>query len=125
MEVAAGARSVSPRLSPGVAKRMKTYFSSLKTVIKRKPIVRKSDRSPTLHQKIPMPKLNRINNDLLHSFRHGGGHIATQLESDRVSLASQPHVNQREIIPEMPGFQTDRIPDSRGGMGTESALNRH
>ena len=41
------ARSVSPALSPSVARHMKTYFSSLKTVIKRKPIIRKTtDQSP-------------------------------------------------------------------------------
>ena len=123
------ARSVSPALSPSVARRMKTYFSSLKTVIKRKPIIRKTqDQSPQkLQSKLPMPKLNQLNNDLLHSFRHGGGHVQ-QLDSDRVSLASQPHVNQREIIPEMPGFQTDRLPDSRGGgggVGFDSALQKH
>ena len=34
-----GARSVSPALSPSHAKKMKTYFSSLKNVIKQKPVI--------------------------------------------------------------------------------------
>ena len=36
-----GSRSVSPRHSPSHVKKMKTYFSSLKNVIKQKPVAHK------------------------------------------------------------------------------------
>lgn len=53
-------------------------------------------------------KNNRINQEQLHLPRHDPTGI-TGWDSDIQSIVSQAHVNQREIIPEMPGLATDRI----------------
>lgn len=118
-------RSISPSLGPAPAqqqKKIKTYFSSLKNVIKQKPIVNLKTEVPSggkrSKQVQPKPKMMK---SPAHQLVHSRARSPSQPQKSinlRYDLANEhqsmlSHVHTRELIPEVFNSSTDRQMESR------------